>query len=144
MRKCCQWVRTFSEIIWLTFLPKDADAETDVGDTPATVRAPRAALFQKPVTERTAEEQVHADEVDLRCLSVCIGMLERVNGVSVSLAFTLLRVKFALQTLEENSTLDGILQELIIPAMRRKELVFREKGFVSLGLFCLIARVCDG
>lgn len=29
----------------------------------------------------TPEEQAHADEIDLRCLSLCIGMLERVNSV---------------------------------------------------------------
>lgn len=69
------------------------------------------------------EEQVRADALDLRCLSLCIGMLERVNG-----------------TFEENSTLEGILGELIIPSVKRKELALREKGLVCLGLCCLIAR----
>jgi hypothetical protein len=32
----------------------------------------------------TTEEKVRADNIDLRCLSLCIGMLERVNSVSVS------------------------------------------------------------
>jgi Nuclear condensing complex subunits, C-term domain len=45
------------------------------------------------------------------------------------------------QTFEENSTLEGILGELIIPAVKRKELILREKGLVSLGLCCLIAKV---
>ena len=45
-----------------------------------------------------------------------------------------------LQTFEENSTLEGILGELIVPAVKRKELVLREKGLVCLGLCCLIAR----
>jgi condensin complex subunit 3 len=44
------------------------------------------------------------------------------------------------QTFEENSTLEGILGELIVPAVKRKELVLREKGLVCLGLCCLIAR----
>ena len=30
----------------------------------------------------TAEEQSQRDAMDMRCLSLCIGMLERVNGVS--------------------------------------------------------------
>lgn len=29
----------------------------------------------------TPEERARADAIDLRCLSLCIGMLERVNGV---------------------------------------------------------------
>lgn len=51
------------------------------------------------------------------------------------------RVEINTQKLEENSTLDGILRELIIPSVKRKELPFREKGFVVLGLCCLIAKV---
>jgi hypothetical protein len=45
------------------------------------------------------------------------------------------------QTFEENSTLEGILADLIIPAVKRKELALREKGLISLGLCCLIAKV---
>ncbi|KAE9404610.1 hypothetical protein BT96DRAFT_955565 [Gymnopus androsaceus JB14] len=60
---------------------------------------------------------------DMRCLVLCIGMLERVNG-----------------TFEDNSTLEGVLTDLIVPAVKRKELALREKGLVALGLCCLIAR----
>ncbi|KAL6308311.1 nuclear condensing complex subunit [Sparassis latifolia] len=97
------------------------DGETDFGATPATVKTVRA--LPKPNAEMSPEERARADIVDLRCLSLCIGMLERVNG-----------------TFEENSTLEGILGELIVPAVKRKELIMREKGLVSLGLCCLIAR----
>ena len=45
------------------------------------------------------------------------------------------------QSFEDNSTLEGILADLIIPAVKRKELVMREKGLVALGLCCLIAKV---
>ena len=51
-------------------------------------------------------------------------------------------LKSVTQKLEENSTLDGVLRELIIPSVKRKELAFREKGLVVLGLCCLIAKVC--
>ena len=44
------------------------------------------------------------------------------------------------KTFEENSTLEGILGELIIPAVKRREMLLRERGLVSLGLCCLIAR----
>jgi condensin complex subunit 3 len=80
--------------------------------------------------------------MDVRCLDLCIGMLERVNGVSNRRPlFVLQPTDLALlQTFEENSTLEGILGELIVPAVKRKELVLREKGLVCLGLCCLIAR----
>ncbi|KAI0287475.1 hypothetical protein BC826DRAFT_1108399 [Russula brevipes] len=41
-------------------------------------------------------------------------------------------------TFEGNSTLEGMLGELIAPAVKRKEFVFREKGLMCLGLDCLI------
>ncbi|KAF8547379.1 hypothetical protein OG21DRAFT_925017 [Imleria badia] len=43
-------------------------------------------------------------------------------------------------TFEESSTLEGILGELIVPAVKHKELALREKCLVCLGLCCLIAR----
>lgn len=48
----------------------------------------------------------------------------------------------AWQSFEENSTLEGILGELILPSVKRKEINLKEKGLMSLGLCCLIARVC--
>jgi condensin complex subunit 3 len=36
--------------------------------------------------------------------------------------------------------LEGILGELIVPAVKRKELVLREKRLVYLGLCCLITQ----
>ncbi|KAF8268083.1 nuclear condensing complex subunit [Lactarius quietus] len=88
-----------------------------------TTGAPRAPRDAKTHAEMTAGERERADAMDVRCLDLCIGMLERVNG-----------------TFEENSTLEGILGELIVPAVKRKELILREKGLVCLGLCCLIAR----
>ncbi|OCH93098.1 hypothetical protein OBBRIDRAFT_725376 [Obba rivulosa] len=106
------------EIVRVVYFPQ---REPEIGETPATAKIMRA--LPKPVAEMTPEEKERADAVDLRCLSLCIGMLERVNG-----------------TFEENSTLEGILGELIIPAVKRKELALRQKGLVCLGLCCLIAR----
>ncbi|KAH8989792.1 nuclear condensing complex subunit [Lactarius hatsudake] len=97
------------------------DDDTTI-DGPTTV-APRAPRGPKSHAETTAVERERADAMDVRCLDLCIGMLERVNG-----------------TFEENSTLEGILGELIVPAVKRKELVPREKGLVCLGLCCLITR----
>lgn len=36
---------------------------------------------QKPPEDMSPEERARMDAIDLRCLSLCIGMLERVNGV---------------------------------------------------------------
>lgn len=47
------------------------------------------------------------------------------------------------QRFEDNSMLEGVVSDLIIPAVKRKELVMREKGLVCLGLCCLIAKVCN-
>ncbi|EGO03950.1 hypothetical protein SERLA73DRAFT_165497 [Serpula lacrymans var. lacrymans S7.3] len=123
-------IRVVVEVVHELRDPSDADdivkdpaddGETNFGGTPMTVKATPAA--HKTRTEMSTEEQARSDAIDLRCLSLCIGMLERVNG-----------------TFEENSTLEGILGELILPAVKSKELLLREKGLVSLGLCCLIAR----
>ncbi|KAI0674717.1 nuclear condensing complex subunit [Trametes maxima] len=100
---------------------RDADGDGE-GDGDVTVK--EDVDFDDAGTEMgSPQEKERADAVDLRCLALCIGMLERVNG-----------------TFEENSTLEGILGELIIPAVKRREMALREKGLVSLGLCCLIAR----
>jgi len=47
----------------------------------------------------------------------------------------------ALQTFEENSTLEGLMCDLIVPSIHVKDAQTREKAFVALGLCCSIARV---
>ncbi|KIM49317.1 hypothetical protein M413DRAFT_438505, partial [Hebeloma cylindrosporum] len=78
---------------------------------------------RKSIEDMSPEQRARVDHIDLRYLSMCIGMLERVNS-----------------TFEENITLDGVLQGLIIHSVQRKEPIFRERGVKSLGLCCLIAR----
>ncbi|KAI0634669.1 nuclear condensing complex subunit [Trametes polyzona] len=128
-------IRVVVEVVHELRDPGDDEQEAeqalkgDVDDTETEMGSPRrpqqrvAAQLPKPVAEMSPEEKARVDAVDLRCLALCIGMLERVNG-----------------TFEENSTLEGILGELIIPAVKRREMALREKGLVSLGLCCLIAR----
>jgi hypothetical protein len=43
--------------------------------------APHAPHGSKPLVEMTPGERERADAMDVRCLDLCIGMLERVNGV---------------------------------------------------------------
>jgi condensin complex subunit 3 len=90
----------------------------------------------------TLDEARHNDLIDIRCLNLCIGMLERVHGVRSSFPpLTFSGLILIWQNFEDNSTLEGVLADLIIPAVKRKELVMREKGLISLGLCCLIAKV---
>ncbi|EDR03702.1 chromosome condensation complex protein [Laccaria bicolor S238N-H82] len=101
----------------------DADAETNFGDTPATVKPPRLSLFQRPREELSDAQRKRTDHIDLKCLSMCAAMLERVNS-----------------TFEENLTLEGILGELILPSVRRDDVpLFKEKAVLCLGLCCLIS-----
>lgn len=67
---------------------QDGNESMDGDEESVTAAAPKPATlttrggFPKPVAEMTPEEKARADDIDLRCLSLCIGMLERVNGVS--------------------------------------------------------------
>ncbi|KAF4583522.1 hypothetical protein EYR38_002274 [Pleurotus pulmonarius] len=101
--------------------PPPEDTSSDFGATPATVKPQRTAVFSNK-QDLIAKTQEEADEIDLRCLHLCTGMLERVNG-----------------TLENHSTLDGVLKGLIIPSVQRTDLVFRSQGLTALGLCCLIS-----
>ncbi|KAJ7193520.1 nuclear condensing complex subunit [Mycena pura] len=100
------------------------DHDTTQGDTTqSTIRRERSLRRTKLREEMSAEEAVRVDLTDIRCLEVCTSMLERVHG-----------------NFEDNSTLEGVLGDLIIPAVRRKELGIREKGLAALGLCCLLAK----
>ncbi|KAF9495093.1 hypothetical protein BDN71DRAFT_902125 [Pleurotus eryngii] len=101
--------------------PPPEDTSSDFGATPTTVKPQRTAVFSNK-QDLIAKTQEEADEIDLRCLHLCTGMLERVNG-----------------TLENHSTLDGVLKGLIIPSVRRTDMIFRLQGLTSLGLCCLIS-----
>lgn len=61
--------------------PNDDDLST-IGGT----ARPRATSSQpaapKPLEDMTPEERARQDTVDIRCLDLCIGMLERCNSVS--------------------------------------------------------------
>ncbi|PBK90011.1 ARM repeat-containing protein [Armillaria gallica] len=89
--------------------------------TQTTIRKEGSMRRMRNLESMSVEEKREADLTDMRCLTLCIGMLER--------------------TFEDNSTLEGMLADLIIPAVKRKELPMREKGLVSLGLCCLIAKL---
>ncbi|KAJ1311200.1 hypothetical protein OPQ81_009701 [Rhizoctonia solani] len=82
----------------------------------------RTQAGAKPAEPELSEEDlVHKLAIDLRCVTLCIGMLERVNS-----------------TLQENSALHGLVPELIIPSIQSKHPQLRERGLICLGLCCLI------
>ncbi|KAI7876242.1 hypothetical protein K492DRAFT_167295 [Lichtheimia hyalospora FSU 10163] len=57
----------------------------------------------------------------LKCLTICRHMLE-----------------LSEESLQDNSTLYGILNELIVPSVQSKEVVLREEGLHCLGLACAL------
>ncbi|KAF7325644.1 hypothetical protein MKEN_00414300 [Mycena kentingensis (nom. inval.)] len=120
-------IRVVVEIIVDLREPEDGDVfegDTTAADTThSTLPRERSLRRAKTRDDMTTEEAIRADMTDMRCLEVCISMLERVHG-----------------DFEDNSTLEGVLTDLVVPAVRRKEVGIREKGLVALGLCCLIAK----
>ena len=55
----------------------------DPDTTLSTIRKERSLRRTKGREEMSAEEQIDADAKDIRCLLLCIAMLERVDGVSI-------------------------------------------------------------
>ncbi|KAF5357042.1 hypothetical protein D9756_006730 [Leucocoprinus leucothites] len=89
----------------------------------STLKGERSSKKLIARDEMSKEDREAADLNDLRCLMICNSVLERVNG-----------------PFDDNSTLQGILNDLIIPSVQRKELVLREKALTGLGLCSLIAK----
>ncbi|KAJ7844433.1 nuclear condensing complex subunit [Mycena olivaceomarginata] len=123
-------IRVVVEIVGDLREPGDEDdpgAADQTQDSIVSTAYERSSFLQSPAPKKPAktreemspEERVRVDLIDKRCLILCIGMWN---------------------TIEENSTLEGVLHDLIIPSVRRKEEEFREKGLIALGLFCLIAK----
>ncbi|EIM89256.1 ARM repeat-containing protein [Stereum hirsutum FP-91666 SS1] len=107
-------------------LPKEETNDDDLSTVGGTAR-PRSTSTQpaapKAVEDMTPEERARQDAVDIRCLDLCIGMLERCNS------------KF-----DENVILQGLMAELVIPSAQKKDFTMREKALTCLGLTSLISR----
>ncbi|KAJ7056620.1 nuclear condensing complex subunit [Mycena amicta] len=92
----------------------------DPDESFSSQRTPR----KKPVRkDLTPHQQRAADAIDLRCLALCIALLERLDG-----------------TFAENSTLQGVFDELIMPSVVHKNPELQLQGLVAFGLSCLVAR----
>ncbi|THV04781.1 hypothetical protein K435DRAFT_774313 [Dendrothele bispora CBS 962.96] len=97
----------------------DPDASLDIDTPSAIAKTPKP----KPRSEMSVQERVRQDRLDMRCLCLCEGVLERVNG-----------------TFENNSSLHGVLADLIIPCLAREEEEFRDKALICLSQICLISK----
>lgn len=99
------------------------DGDIEMTQMPSQSQSQSQSLERSgsPLSSRSSEEP-NAALIDLRCLSICIGLLERVQT-----------------PLQENSVFHGLLPDLIIPAVRNKvEPALRDQGLVCLGLCCMI------
>ncbi|KAH9924026.1 nuclear condensing complex subunit [Fomitopsis serialis] len=112
-------LRDGEELLDSNILP---DSNSSLNTTQSSQRS-RSLRRAKSLLDMSPEEREKADVIDLRCLGICMSMLSRVQG-----------------SFDENSTLEGLLADLIIPAVKRKELALRERALVNLGLCCLIAK----
>jgi condensin complex subunit 3 len=58
---------------------KNDESQSDISQT--TSSKDKSMRRTKSREEMTADERMEADITDMRCLTLCIGMLERVHGV---------------------------------------------------------------
>jgi len=74
------------------------------------------------------EERAQQARIDARRLIIVRGMLERVIG-----------------SMQENTVMQGLVSQLIAPAVRSKNSIVREQGLTCLGLCCLLdAKLAQG
>ncbi|KAI9283993.1 nuclear condensing complex subunit [Umbelopsis sp. AD052] len=109
------------------------EEETDINEslqTPATpskrMRMNSESASPKPSTAGPPEEEFDPEVIQkmliqIKCLNICRNMLERSE-----------------ESLQENSSMYGLLNELIIPSVQSKEVVLREEGLHCLGLCCCL------
>jgi len=95
----------------------DDDSEPDEGAGEASFRKGKDGKLQ--VTTFTLNP-ANAD-LDARCLEIVKSLLERVSG-----------------SIKDNTSMFGIVHELIVPAVRCKDTPIRERGLVCLGLCSLL------
>ena len=135
----------------------EEEDEEDGSENEATQdRVRRKALRGGAVEGESEETRVERRrELDLRCLSIVQALLERVMGVRTALLSSPLPLCLFLhssiqertltislrQALQENSTLHGIVHELIVPSVRSKDFEIRAVGLGCLGLCCLLDKV---
>ncbi|CAO3691481.1 unnamed protein product [Umbelopsis ramanniana] len=110
---------------------EDSEAN-ESSQTPATpskrmrMNSDSGSASPKPSTAGASDEEFDPDVIQkmliqIKCLNICRNMLERSE-----------------ESLQENSSMYGLLNELIIPSVQSKEVVLREEGLHCLGLCCCL------
>ncbi|KAF7317047.1 Peptidase A1 domain-containing protein [Mycena chlorophos] len=100
--------------------PDDGAGDRSLDSIDSSQGTPR----RQPVRDKLSDEQqAIADEIDLRCLALTIALLRRLDG-----------------TFEENSTLQGLFNDLILPSVRSKNPELHSQGLVAFGLSILVTR----
>ncbi|KAF5368894.1 hypothetical protein D9758_002970 [Tetrapyrgos nigripes] len=120
------FIRVVVEIIQEIRVPGDEDnGEEQLEIDPDSSMDTPVLKTPKPKSREamTEDERAHQDKLDMRCLCLCEGVLERVNG-----------------TLDDHSSLHGVLIDLIVPSVARREEEFVRKALVCLSQICLISR----
>ncbi|WVQ95614.1 hypothetical protein IAU59_002712 [Kwoniella sp. CBS 9459] len=99
--------------------PQDSQSSSVEDGSLSVIRRRSAVPRANP---EDPEAKIQAALIDLRCLLICISLLERVHS-----------------NLQDNSVFHGLLPDLIIPAVRNKEEpALRDQGLICLGLCCMI------
>ncbi|CAO3652827.1 unnamed protein product [Cunninghamella echinulata] len=77
------------------------------------------SLVKEEMTDEADPQILKVMLAKLKCLNICKYMLER-----------------CAESLQDNSTIYGVLNQLLIPAIQSREIVLREEGLHCLGLVC--------
>ncbi|WVW80873.1 hypothetical protein I302_102863 [Kwoniella bestiolae CBS 10118] len=98
------------------------DSQSSSTSDQSIIRRRSVISASRRMNSEDPEERMKAALIDLRCLLICISLLERANS-----------------NLQDNSVFHGLLPDLIIPAVRNKEEpALRDQGLICLGLCCMI------
>lgn len=74
-----------------------------------------------PQPSPSPEQAAQQATIDAQRLSIMAGMLERINGA-----------------VQEMTAMHGLISQLIVPSVRSKDEIVRNRGFKCLGLCCLL------
>lgn len=123
---------------------ENSDDETEDGDLELDEDGGVSMKKRKPVkvaanvtldTEKAAQH--------LRILAIVHALLERALGVGhpCSVSVIVADQRRGLQSIQENTSLFGVVHEMIIPAVRSKDAAIREQGLLCLGLCSFLDKV---
>ncbi|KAI8100193.1 nuclear condensing complex subunit [Halteromyces radiatus] len=114
----CDFTRIIVEVIGDIQEQADIDEE-ETQNNIKRLKLSEEAMMKTEYTEEADPRMLQIMLAKLKCLSICKFMLERCQ-----------------ESLQDNSSIYGLLNQLVIPAVQNKEIVLREEGLHCLGLVC--------